>query len=180
MCGFAGFTGYLENGEEVLTNMMNKIIHRGPDSAGQHIDGKAYMGFRRLSIIDLDNGSQPMYNEDRKIVITFNGEIYNHQDLRKDLIEKGHTFANNSDTEVLIHAYEEYGEDMLSKLRGMFAFVIWDSEKETILRQGISLALSRFTMPLLMEIWCMLLKLKVFWNIRATKKQSMKLHWKIT
>ena len=109
MCGFAGFTGYLENGEEVLTNMMNKIIHRGPDSAGQHIDGKAYMGFRRLSIIDLDNGSQPMYNEDRKIVITFNGEIYNHQDLRKDLIEKGHTFANNSDTEVLIHAYEEYG-----------------------------------------------------------------------
>ena len=127
MCGFAGFTG-----EEVLTNMMNKIIHRGPDSAGQHIDGKAYMGFRRLSIIDLDNGSQPMYNEDRKIVITFNGEIYNHQDLRKDLIEKGHTFANNSDTEVLIHAYEEYGEDMLSKLRGMFAFVIWDSEKETI------------------------------------------------
>ena len=119
MCGFAGFTGYLENGEEVLTNMMNKIIHRGPDSAGQHIDGKAYMGFRRLSIIDLDNGSQPMYNEDRKIVITFNGEIYNHQDLRKDLIEKGHTFANNSDTEVLIHAYEEYGEDMLSKLRGM-------------------------------------------------------------
>ena len=132
MCGFAGFTGYLENGEEVLTNMMNKIIHRGPDSAGQHIDGKAYMGFRRLSIIDLDNGSQPMYNEDRKIVITFNGEIYNHQDLRKDLIEKGHTFANNSDTEVLIHAYEEYGEDMLSKLRGMFAFVIWDSEKETI------------------------------------------------
>ncbi len=132
MCGFAGFTGYLENGEEVLTNMMNRIIHRGPDSAGQHIDGKAYMGFRRLSFIDLDNGTQPMYNENKKIVITFNGEIYNHQDLRKELIEKGHTFANNSDTEVLIHAYEEYGEDMLTKLRGMFAFVIWDSEKETL------------------------------------------------
>ena len=132
MCGFAGFTGHLDNGEEVLTNMMNRIIHRGPDSAGQHIDGKAYMGFRRLSIIDLDNGSQPMYNEDKKIVITFNGEIYNHQELRAELIEKGHTFANNSDTEVLIHAYEEYGEDMLNKLRGMFAFVIWDSEKETL------------------------------------------------
>jgi asparagine synthase (glutamine-hydrolysing) len=132
MCGFAGFTGHLENGEEILTNMMNKIVHRGPDSAGQYIDGKAYMGFRRLSIIDLDNGSQPMYNENKKIVITFNGEIYNHQDLRKDLIEKGHTFANNSDTEVLIHAYEEYGEEMLTKLRGMFAFVIWDSEKETL------------------------------------------------
>ena len=132
MCGFAGFTGYLENGKDVLTDMMNKIIHRGPDSAGQYIDDKAYMGFRRLSIIDLDNGSQPMFNENKKIVITFNGEIYNYQDLRKDLIEKGHIFANNSDTEVLIHAYEEYGEDMLNKLRGMFAFVIWDSEKETL------------------------------------------------
>ena len=132
MCGFAGFTGYLENGKDVLTDMMNKIIHRGPDSAGQYIDDKAYMGFRRLSIIDLDNGSQPMFNENKKIVITFNGEIYNYQDLRKDLIEKGHVFANNSDTEVLIHSYEEYGKDMLNKLRGMFAFVIWDSEKETL------------------------------------------------
>lgn len=88
MCGFAGFTGYLENGKDVLTNMMNRIVHRGPDSAGQYIDDKAYMGFRRLSIIDLDNGSQPMFNEDKKIVITFNGEIYNHQELRKELIEK--------------------------------------------------------------------------------------------
>ena len=132
MCGFAGFTGYLENGKDVLTDMMNRIIHRGPDSAGQHIDDKAYMGFRRLSIIDLDNGSQPMFNEDRKIVITFNGEIYNHRELREELIAKGHIFANNSDTEVLIHAYEEYGKDMLNRLRGMFAFVIWDSEKETI------------------------------------------------
>ena len=132
MCGFAGFTGYLENGKDVLTDMMNRIIHRGPDSAGQYIDDKAYMGFRRLSIIDLDNGSQPMFNENRKIVITFNGEIYNHRELREELIAKGHIFANNSDTEVLIHAYEEYGKDMLNRLRGMFAFVIWDSEKETI------------------------------------------------
>ncbi len=132
MCGFAGFTGYLDNGSEVLTNMMDKIVHRGPDSAGQYIDEKISMGFRRLSIIDLDNGSQPMFNEDKKIVITFNGEIYNHQELRQELIEKGHIFANNADTEVLIHAYEEYGEDMLCKLRGMFAFVIWDSEKEIV------------------------------------------------
>ena len=117
MCGFAGFTGYLENGKEVLTRMMDRIAHRGPDSAGQYIDDKAYLGFRRLSIIDLDNGSQPMFNEDKKIVITFNGEIYNHMELRQ---------------EVLIHAYEEYGEDMLNRLRGMFAFVIWDSQKETI------------------------------------------------
>jgi asparagine synthase (glutamine-hydrolysing) len=132
MCGFAGFTGYLDGGQDVLTDMMNKIIHRGPDSAGQYIDDKAYMGFRRLSIIDLDNGSQPMFNEDKKIVITFNGEIYNHMELREELTAKGHTFANNSDTEVLIHAYEEYGKDMLNRLRGMFAFVIWDSRTETV------------------------------------------------
>lgn len=132
MCGFCGFTGDLDDKETCLTNMMNKIIHRGPDSAGQHIDDSVAMGFRRLSIIDLDFGSQPMYNEDKSIVITFNGEIYNHQILREDLIAKGHVFSNNADTEVLIHAYEEYGPDMLNMLRGMFAFVIWDSNKKQL------------------------------------------------
>ena len=132
MCGFCGFTGDLEDKDTCLTNMMNKIIHRGPDSAGQHIDDNVAMGFRRLSIIDLDFGSQPMYNEDKSIVITFNGEIYNHKDLRADLIEKGHIFTNNADTEVLIHAYEEYGPDMLNMLRGMFAFVIYDSNKNQL------------------------------------------------
>lgn len=132
MCGFCGFTGDLDDKSTCLTNMMNKIIHRGPDSAGQHIDDYVAMGFRRLSIIDLDFGSQPMYNEDKSIVITFNGEIYNHQILRKDLIEKGHVFSNNADTEVLIHAYEEYGPDMMNMLRGMFAFVIWDSNTQTL------------------------------------------------
>ncbi|MGN0480953.1 MAG: asparagine synthase (glutamine-hydrolyzing), partial [Lachnospiraceae bacterium] len=132
MCGFAGFTGYLDNGGEVLTNMMNKIIHRGPDGAGQYIDEAAYLGHRRLSIIDLDTGAQPMFNETKDVVIVFNGEIYNYKDLRADLVKKGHTFANNSDTEVLIHAYEEYGKDMLNMLRGMFAFVIWDKKNETL------------------------------------------------
>lgn len=132
MCGFCGFTGDLDDKETCLTNMMNKIIHRGPDSAGQHIDDSVAMGFRRLSIIDLDFGSQPMYNEDKSIVITFNGEIYNHQLLRENLIAKGHVFSNNADTEVLIHAYEEYGPDMLNMLRGMFAFVIWDSNKKQL------------------------------------------------
>lgn len=132
MCGFCGFTGALLESECVLTNMMNKIIHRGPDSAGQYIDGKVNMGFRRLSIIDLGYGSQPMSNETDDIVITFNGEIYNYQELREELIAKGHLFKNNSDTEVLIHSYEEYGKDMLQKLRGMFAFVIWDSKNETL------------------------------------------------
>ena len=112
--------------------MMNKIIHRGPDSEGKYIDDSIAMGFRRLSIIDLGYGSQPMSNETDDIIITFNGEIYNYQSLREDLIEKGHTFKNNSDTEVLIHSYEEYGEDMLNHLRGMFAFVIWDNKNKSI------------------------------------------------
>lgn len=132
MCGICGFTGNIDNKETVLTNMMNKIIHRGPDSGGQHIDNGIALGFRRLSIIDLDHGSQPMYNEDNSIVITFNGEIYNHQELRQDLMERGHVFRNHADTEVLLHAYEEYGEHMLDKLRGMFAFVIWDSNTQTV------------------------------------------------
>lgn len=132
MCGICGFTGNLDNKNQVLTNMMNKIIHRGPDSGGQHIEDGIALGFRRLSIIDLDYGSQPMYNEDNSIVITFNGEIYNHLELREELIAKGHIFRNHADTEVLIHAYEEYGQDMLNKLRGMFAFVIWDSNTKTL------------------------------------------------
>lgn len=132
MCGFCGFTGEITDRRSVLDAMMKKIIHRGPDSDGMHIDDKIAMGFRRLSIIDLDYGSQPMYNEDSSIVITFNGEIYNHQELREELTARGHVFSNNSDTEVLIHAYEEYGEKMLNMLRGMFAFVIWDSKNEVL------------------------------------------------
>lgn len=132
MCGFSGFAGNNCNKEEVLKRMTAKIAHRGPDQEGMFLSDKAALGFRRLSIIDLDNGSQPMYNEDRKIVITFNGEIYNHLEIRKELIEKGHVFENNSDTECLIHGYEEYGTDLLYKLRGMFAFVIYDSNQDLL------------------------------------------------
>lgn len=132
MCGFCGFTGQLLESEAALTNMMNKIVHRGPDSAGMHIDENVALGFRRLSIIDLDSGSQPMYNETDEIVITFNGEIYNYQALREELIEKGHQFKTHSDTEVLVHAYEEFGEKMLDYVRGMFAFVIWDGIKKRL------------------------------------------------
>lgn len=132
MCGFVGFTGHLVGGDKILKNMMDTIIHRGPDSAGTHIDSDVSLGFRRLSIIDLDSGTQPMYNETNDIVIVFNGEIYNYQELKNDLIEKGHVFRNNSDTETLIHSYEEYGEAMLDRLRGMFAFVIWDGKKKKL------------------------------------------------
>ncbi|MCM3389325.1 asparagine synthase (glutamine-hydrolyzing) [Lysinibacillus fusiformis] len=132
MCGFTGFIGEVNNSELVLQNMMNQIIHRGPDSGGTFLDGNAALGFRRLSIIDLEQGNQPLYNEDDSLVLVFNGEIYNFRALRKKLIEKGHKFKTNTDSEVLVHGYEEYGEGLVKKLRGMFAFVIWDRRKNTL------------------------------------------------
>lgn len=128
MCGFVGFVGQVENREEVLTNMMNTIIHRGPDSEGTYVGEDASLGFRRLSIIDLSEaGSQPLYNEDRTKVLVFNGEIYNYQELRRELIEAGHVFTSNTDSETLLHGYEEWGVKLVARLRGMYAFVIWDS-----------------------------------------------------
>ena len=132
MCGICGFTGRLATSEEILENMMQKIIHRGPDSGGKHIDHGVSMGFRRLSIIDLEGGTQPIYNETKDMVITFNGEIYNHLELREELLQKGHVLSSHADTEVLLHGYEEYGKALLPRLRGMFAFVIWDKNKQTL------------------------------------------------
>jgi asparagine synthase (glutamine-hydrolysing) len=109
--------------------MKDRIIHRGPDDEGSFIDDVAALGFRRLSIIDLDHGHQPMANEDGSVIVTLNGEIYNYLDIRAELIERGHRFATDADTEVLVHGWEEYGEGMLDRLRGMFAFVIWDADK---------------------------------------------------
>ena len=108
MCGISGFTGKVnEDKEKILVKMMDAIAHRGPDQAGTFVDEEAAFGFRRLSIIDLDHGMQPMYNEDKVIVIVFNGEIYNHKELREELIAKGHLFSNNAHTDVLVHGYEE-------------------------------------------------------------------------
>lgn len=126
MCGFCGFTGKVENKEQVIENMMEKIIYRGPDSKGSHVDDDIALGFRRLSIIDLADGTQPIYNEDGTKVIVFNGEIYNYKSIREDLINKGHIFKTKTDTEVILHGYEEYGPDVLNKFRGMFGIAIWD------------------------------------------------------
>ncbi|MGG0657294.1 asparagine synthase (glutamine-hydrolyzing) [Rummeliibacillus pycnus] len=132
MCGFTGFIGEVSNSDVVLENMMNQIIHRGPDSSGQFTDDQAALGFRRLSIIDVANGSQPLYNEDQSLVLIFNGEIYNYKEIRDDLIAAGHIFDTDTDSEVLIHGYEEYGTKLVQKLRGMFAFVIWDRNKKRL------------------------------------------------
>ena len=133
MCGFTGFIGNTRNSAAILEKMMDQIIHRGPDSSGMFTDKNAALGFRRLSIIDLEHGSQPLYNEDNSLVLVFNGEIYNFQELRDDLSAKGHIFTTHTDSEVLIHGYEEYGETLPGKLRGMFAFVIWDRNTDKLL-----------------------------------------------
>lgn len=132
MCGICGFTGELENREAVLQRMTEVITHRGPDSDGYYTDDYISMGFRRLSIIDLDTGDQPITNENGNLVLTFNGEIYNYKELRKELEAQGHTFATNSDSEVLVHGFEEWGEDMLPMLRGMFAFAIYNKDNKSI------------------------------------------------
>ena len=133
MCGFVGFCSKNVKDKNVIKEMNNQIIHRGPDSDGYYFDKDVNFGFRRLSIIDLHEGSQPILNEGGDIAIIFNGEIYNYQELREDLVAKGYKFKTHTDTEVILHGYEEYGEEgILAKLRGMFAFTIWDSKKEKL------------------------------------------------
>ena len=133
MCGFVGFCSKNVKDRNVIKEMNNQIIHRGPDSDGYYFDKDVNFGFRRLSIIDLHEGSQPILNEGGDTAIIFNGEIYNYQELREDLVAKGYKFKTHTDTEVILHGYEAYGEEgILAKLRGMFAFTIWDSKKEKL------------------------------------------------
>ncbi len=134
MCGIAGFVNDMPIDVKcpVLKRMTDIIAHRGPDSEGSYVDEHVALGHRRLSIIDLGGSSQPIYNEDRTLVITYNGEIYNYQPLREELLALGHIFATEGDTEVILHGYEQWGADVLKRLRGMFAFVIWDTKTRTL------------------------------------------------
>lgn len=126
MCGIAGFTGSLRDGHAVIQAMTDVITHRGPDDVGFYEDENVTMGFRRLSIIDLGTGHQPIHNEDDTMVLTFNGEIYNYQVLREELLAAGHVFTTQTDSEVLLHGYEQWGPALLGRLRGMWAFAIYD------------------------------------------------------
>lgn len=136
MCGFIGYihgTKTIDH-RQTMENMLKTIVHRGPDSEGIHTDGEVTLGFRRLSIIDLsEEANQPLYSADGNIVLVFNGEIYNYKQLREDLIAKGYEFQTKSDSEVLIYSYQEFGEEFVKKLRGMFAFCIWDKTKEQMM-----------------------------------------------
>ena len=134
MCGFVGFLNTPEaaSPETVVKAMADRIVHRGPDDASYYVDQDVSLGFRRLSIIDLEGGRQPILNEDGTKVLVFNGDIYNFQSLRDDLLKKGHVFKTRTDSETILHGYEEYGKEILQRLRGMFAFVIWDKEKREL------------------------------------------------
>lgn len=132
MCGICGFVGKKDIG--LLKGMADTLYHRGPDEYGYYEDDTASLAIRRLSILDLTTGSQPVYNEDRSIVTVFNGEIYNFETLRAELVQKGHSFyTHHSDTENIVHLYEEFGESFVHKLNGMFAIAIWDKKKRALL-----------------------------------------------
>lgn len=134
MCGFAGYIhnyGTFDK-EEVIHKMADRIKHRGPDDAHYYIDDGIALGFRRLSIIDLEGGRQPILNEDGSLVLLFNGEIYNYQELREELIKVGHVFTTKTDSETILHGYEEYGKKILDRLRGMFAFIIWNKNTKEL------------------------------------------------
>src|SRR5262249_28018245 len=135
MCGIPGIF-HSERSARVDPALLRRLVtvlrHRGPDDEGLYVDGAAGVGARRLKIIDLGGGGQPLFNEDGSLALVFNGEIYNFRDLRHDLIAKGHRFASQSDSEVIVHAYEQYGADCVDHLRGMFAFAIWDRAQRAL------------------------------------------------
>ena len=136
MCGIAGIVGAEEQGStgyDELRRMCQTLIHRGPDSEGLFIKGGAALGMRRLQIIDLVGGEQPIFNEDRAVWVVFNGEIYNFRELRKELEDRGHRFRTQCDTEVIVHLYEDLGADCVRELRGMFAFALFDERHRRLL-----------------------------------------------
>jgi asparagine synthase (glutamine-hydrolysing) len=136
MCAICGIVGFRHDevvDRAAIEKMTQRLVHRGPDDDGYFVEGRVGLGFRRLSIIDLAGGKQPIFNEDESAVIVFNGEIYNYRDLAEGLSAAGHTFRTRSDTETILHAYEQYGDDCVDHLRGMFAFAIWDRRRQRLL-----------------------------------------------
>src|SRR5919109_1554261 len=136
MCGIAGIVAAdgLRADERVRAQLMRDVLaHRGPDGAGLHVDDRAALAHRRLSIVDLAGGHQPLANEERSVWVTYNGEIYNHASVRATLEAAGHRYKTRSDTETIIHAYEQWGDACVDRLRGMFAFAIWDAPKRRLL-----------------------------------------------
>ena len=160
MCGITGFAERnhkAETAHRIVKGMADLITYRGPDGEGYYVDDQVALGHRRLSIIDLEGGKQPMFNEDGSLVCIFNGEIYNFQTLREELIAAGHTFATRSDTEVLLHGYEQWGNQLPGKLRGMFTFVISSVSNRSII-------------IIRMVCSCLAARSKAFWLIPVSKR----------
>lgn len=136
MCGINGIAFSEKSRRQIDRRVLEKMrdvqFHRGPDDGGLFAEGNIGLGHRRLAIVDVSHGAQPMFNEDGSLVIVYNGEIYNHADYREELEAKGHVYKTHCDTETILHLYEEYGTDALEKLRGMFAFAIWDRREKTL------------------------------------------------
>src|SRR5688572_2479700 len=131
MCGIAGFVG--SGNEARLRSMCGTLVHRGPDDEGFYVRPGVGLSMRRLSVIDLLTGRQPIPNETGDMWVVFNGEIYNYQELREDLVKRGHTLRTTSDTETIVHLYEDYGDDCVQHMRGMFAFALWDERRQRVL-----------------------------------------------
>ena len=150
MCGIAGFVNrdpQRPADGALLRQMTRSLVHRGPDEEGYFIEGPVGLGMRRLRIIDLAGGKQPIANEDGTVWVVFNGEIYNFPELRQELTSRGHRFSTNSDTEVIVHLYEEQGIGCVRALRGMFAFAIWDQRTQTLSSPATASARNRCTTP---------------------------------
>src|SRR3954469_2154773 len=135
MCGLTGYCNFIDGIEpdrELLAKMAESLVHRGPDSSGYFADSYVGFGFRRLRIIDLESGEQPLYNEDRSVVLVCNGEIFNYKELRAELAARGHVFSTRSDIEVILHLYEERGMDLLNAINGQFAFALYDRNRRKL------------------------------------------------
>jgi len=132
MCGIAGIYGQDSELGDTVQAMTAALHHRGPDDEGFYFGNNISLGMRRLAIIDLKTGHQPVFNEDKSIIVILNGEIYNYKTLRSELKDKGYQFSTHSDTETIVHLYEEYGEECVHHLRGMFAFAVWDKRKKSL------------------------------------------------
>ena len=172
MCGINGIISKEKDKDKLIKEMNKRIVHRGPDAEGIFVDGDVALGQRRLSIIDLAGGNQPIYNEDKSILIMYNGEVYNYKELKEELTE--YKFETESDTEVVLHGYEKWGHDLPKKLRGMFAYAIYERIRERYLYQEISLVLNLYIIIMMVIRYYLVQRLRVFLLILNLRKYLIK------
>ncbi|MGZ5817729.1 MAG: asparagine synthetase B, partial [Burkholderiaceae bacterium] len=174
MCGIVGIfdmRGERAIDRQLLDRMNETQYHRGPVEGGLHIEPGLGFGHRRLSIIDLSSGQQPLFNEDHSVVVVFNGEIYNFQELMEELLKLGHTFRTHCDTEVIVHAWEQWGDQCVHRFRGMFAFVVWDRNKKTLFAARDRLGIKPFFYAVVDGLFIFGSELKALLAVPALKRE---------